>query len=122
MHSALTTEGLWDRLRAGIGLPHSVAAMAEAHLALYRRVLGVVESPVAEPNVEPLPMPVPETAPAPEAELAPTQDPDPASEPAPMPEPMAVEEPAAAPLPPSRTSTKPKGPNRAARRKATRKA
>ncbi len=94
MRSAVETEGLWDRLRAGIRPPHSVAAMAEAHLALYRRVLGL-------------------------AEPAPTAMPEPTVPEPTLPVPPAAEQPAAAkPGTAKSAAAKPAPRNRAARRKA----
>jgi glycosyltransferase involved in cell wall biosynthesis len=44
MRQAVETKGLWAKLRAGIRPPHTVAAMAKAHLDLYRGLLGQAEA------------------------------------------------------------------------------
>lgn len=49
MRQAVETPGLWEKLRAGVRPPLGVAAMTAAHLALYRRLLGLeAKSPAAE--------------------------------------------------------------------------
>ena len=50
MRTAVETDGLWHRLQANIQPPVGVAAMTEAHLALYRRLLAKPE-PVTAPEL-----------------------------------------------------------------------
>ncbi len=65
MRQAIEGKGLWAKLRANIQPPHSVAAMTQEHLALYRRLLGQPEP--ATPPALAKPKPASKAKPKPKA-------------------------------------------------------